>query len=61
MSQPSLPFCINSQRLRAHHTMGLIQTTNKSYWRKIGCFHVAFFVPFGILAFWGRGMCLVLK
>jgi len=26
--------------------MGLLQTTNKSYWRNFGCFR-AFFVPFG--------------
>jgi len=36
--------------------MGLLQTTNKSYWRNFGCFSV-FFVPFGIVlpAFFGEG------
>jgi len=36
--------------------MGLLQTTNKSYWRNFGCFSV-FFVPFGIVlpAFFEEG------
>jgi len=38
-------FCMYFHQLRTNQTMGLVQTTNKGYWRNFECFHV-FFVPF---------------
>ena len=45
MSQPNLLFCMYFHQLRTPYRMGLLQTTNKSYWRNFGCFRV-FFVSF---------------
>jgi len=49
-------------QLLTHHAMGLVKTTYKGCWWNFGCFR-AFFVPFGTVqpAFFGKGMCLVLK
>jgi len=49
-------------QLGTHHAMGLLQNTNEGYWRNFGRFRL-FFVPFGTVlpAFFGEGMCLLLK
>jgi len=41
--------------LRPHHAMCFVQTTNKGYWRKFGCFRVLF-LPFEMVlpAFCGK-------
>jgi len=52
-------YCMYFHQLRTHHAMGLVQTTNKHFWRNFGCFRV-FFVPFCTVpsAFFGEGHVL---
>jgi len=59
MFQLNLRFFMYFHQLRTYHAMGLLQTTDKDYWRSVGC-HRVFFMPFGTVlpALFGEGNVL---